>query len=136
MIGVGITVALLLVLSGIAKAVNNTLLYHYFDSVFYCSKNARFWNPSRSWKNKYKDWDGMNRRPKFFGSTTFLAWTTDAWHLFDTMQLTCLQSAGLLPVFYFYSLSFWYFIPSLLVVKVLCGVPFEAFYSKILKKKK
>ncbi len=79
-------------------------------------------------------WSGEFGKPKFFGSTTFLAWTTDAWHLFDTIGTTCMQSAGLLPVMYFYNLSFWYFIPALCVVKMLVGVPFEVCYSKLFKR--
>jgi hypothetical protein len=127
----------LLVFAGYAKAVNNTLMHHYYDSVFcqVSKEKAMFWNPSRSWKNKYKDWDRMDRRPKFFGATTFLAWTTDAWHLFDTIQLTCLQSAGILPILFATQMSSWYFIPAIIVVKAICGGTFEGFYKAFRKKK-
>lgn len=42
-------------------------------------KKQNWWNPNISWKNKYKNND-PTQGPKFFGSTTFLVWLTDAWH--------------------------------------------------------
>lgn len=72
-----------IVLAGICKAIKDTLNFHFYSSVFE-KCNHKFWNTEISWKNKYKD--GEIGVPKFFGSTTFLVFLTDAWHLFDFLQ--------------------------------------------------
>lgn len=50
------------------------------------SWNQQFWDGRISWRNKYKNGDTWQfpekLEPKFWGSTTFLAWTTDSKHLF------------------------------------------------------
>ena len=45
--------------------------------------NKQFWDNRQSWRNKYRNGD-PEQGPKYVGSTTFLAWTTDAKHLFGT----------------------------------------------------
>jgi hypothetical protein len=47
--------------------------------------NDQFWNPSISWTNKYKNHD-PKQGEKFFGSTTFLAWTTDGFHFTQAIR--------------------------------------------------
>ena len=50
------------------------------------SWSQQFWDGRISWRNKYKNgatWQPpLKLEPKFWGSTTFLAWTTDSKHLF------------------------------------------------------
>ncbi|WP_297818528.1 hypothetical protein [Segetibacter sp.] len=41
---------------------------------------GKFWNGKNSWSNKYKNND-MRQGPAYFGSTSFLAFTTDGPHL-------------------------------------------------------
>lgn len=76
---------LFLICASIAWAVIDTLSHHYFVSVFN-GLDRMFWNPEISWKNKYKE---NLRDPKFFGSTSFLVWTTDAFHLFKSISIVC-----------------------------------------------
>ena len=59
------------------------------NSIFSTFKNQNFWNPQLSWVNKWKDGDRANGE-KFFGSSTFLVWTTDSWHLIKMLFLTTL----------------------------------------------
>ncbi len=47
--------------------------------------NPKWANPKISYKNKYKDLS-VDRTPKYFGSTTFLAWSTDRYHLTNTAR--------------------------------------------------
>lgn len=66
-----------------------TISYHYetgFQSRF-SNINNQFWNPTLSWKNKYKDGNPA-LGPKFMGSTTIFASTTDAYHLLRTTKRT------------------------------------------------
>ncbi len=41
---------------------------------------GKFWNGKNSWNNKYRNGD-MAQGPAYFGSTSFLAFTTDGAHL-------------------------------------------------------
>lgn len=82
-------VVALLVFSSISNGVMDTIQFHYQGSVF-DGGNDQFWNPKVSWENKYaKGPDGIQRpyKPRYFGSTTFLSFTTDGWHLFKALFL-------------------------------------------------
>lgn len=70
----------LIIICFAAYSVMYTLQFHYITSIFK-DLPICWWSPALSWVNKYKSKD--NRTPKFFGSTTFLVWTTDAFHLFQ-----------------------------------------------------
>ena len=41
---------------------------------------------SLSYKRKYKDYAAGNLNEAYFGSKTFLVWTTDAFHLSNTLE--------------------------------------------------
>lgn len=71
-------------LSGALDGGAETLKWHYyeFERVF-PNANQNYWNPQFSSQNKYKDGITANG-PKYFGSTTFLVWTTDGYHLLRT----------------------------------------------------
>lgn len=73
-------------LAGSLDGTTETVRWHYYDfeSVF-PKANSQFWNPKYSSQNKYKDGITGNG-PKYFGSTTFLAWTTDGYHLLRTSR--------------------------------------------------
>ena len=67
-------------LAGAFDGTSETLKFHYndFTNVF-PNNNPKYWNINQSWVNKYKNGD-PNQGPKYFGSTTFLVWTTDGYH--------------------------------------------------------
>jgi Sec-independent protein secretion pathway component TatC len=91
-----IIIAIVLVfIAGMSNGYMDTLQFHYMKSIFKDMKNQRFFNPRNSWKNKYK-WGNPKKGPKFFGSTTFLVFTTDAWHLFQFIMLTSFFTAMVL----------------------------------------
>lgn len=72
----------LLIISSLGNGVMDTVSFHYQGSIF--SGNEQFWNPKVSWENKYaKGPDGILRpyKPRYWGSTTILSFTTDGWHL-------------------------------------------------------
>lgn len=66
-------------LAALFSAIADTLHHHFSVSVF-AKLNPTFWNPAISWVNKYEGGEVSNG-PAFFGSTTFLVWLTDGWHL-------------------------------------------------------
>lgn len=67
-------------LAGAANGVAEDLQFHYgeFENTF-PNANPEFWNPDLSWRNKYLNGD-PGQGPAYFGSTTFLASTTDGYH--------------------------------------------------------
>lgn len=75
-------VIILLIISGIAKAIMDTSNFHYQNSYLKDFKKGSFWNHKISSNNKYLNGKKENG-PRFIGSTTFLVWVTDAWHLFQ-----------------------------------------------------
>lgn len=69
---------LFIILGGFCSAVMDTLMFHYSTSVFAEYKKL-FFDPSISWKNKWKD--ETYKTEKFWGSSTLFVFATDAWHL-------------------------------------------------------
>lgn len=79
-----------ILLFGLAALLNAAMdmNFNMFDkSIFSNFKNQTFWNPYMSWVNKWKNND-PTQGPKFFGSTTFLVFLTDSWHLFKMLFLS------------------------------------------------
>ena len=72
-------------LMGISEAVMDTLQFHFFKSKFSNFKKQLFWDPTISWKNKYKNGD-PKQGPKFSFSTTLLVGLTDGWHFFKLLR--------------------------------------------------
>jgi len=68
-------------MAGLASAAKDKMLFHYYKSIFKRFKNQQFWNPSISWKNKYKDYNKGDLRAKFPLSKTVLVGFTDGFHL-------------------------------------------------------
>ena len=69
--------------SGAAWGVHETAVHH--PSRIPAGWNRQFWDGRVSWTNKYRNGDPA-AGPAYPGSTTFLAWTTDAKHLFGTVH--------------------------------------------------
>lgn len=78
--------------SGASWGIHETSVHH--PNRFPESWNKQFWDNSLSWRNKYQD-GNPTMGPKYWGSTSFLAWTTDAKHLFGTVHRGTLFAAGL-----------------------------------------
>lgn len=86
---------ILIAIAAIAKAIQDHCKINSFPDSW------TWWNESDSWRNK---WDIKHklslyegtlrvtdkRKPRFFGSTTFLVWVTDGWHFFQMVYLNCL----------------------------------------------
>jgi hypothetical protein len=121
---------LLFIFAGLSESIMDTLQFHYSISKFYHLKNKTFWNPSESWKNKYKNGDPMDG-PKFPLSTNLLVGVTDAWHLFK-----------LLRTFFIFAGVFFIFIPCqttemcllyVCISRILYGVSFSLSFDYLFK---
>lgn len=82
--------------AGMCDGVSQTLYAHYsaFEKRF-PEANDQYWNPYQSWTNKYANND-PNMGEKFPGSTTVFVFTTDAYHLFRTINKVNLVTLGAL----------------------------------------
>ncbi len=119
-----IAAVLLLLLWIAADAVQDTITFHYDQSVFHTVRPRQYFDPAISWRNKYKDGD-PDKGPRFFGSTTFLVWLTDFWHLLKFCKMLFLWAVVALLAG-----SVWIFI----IGVVVHGVVFES-CLKLLERK-
>ena len=122
---------ILITLAAIINAAMDTINARYFASIFYnpkWSKFNQFTNPNISWQNKWKNGYRIQGE-KFFGSSTFLVWTTDFWHLAKTIMLACFCIAIVTysPVIHpvIDCIGYW----------IIFGIVFELFWSKVFIKR-
>jgi hypothetical protein len=95
---------MLLSLSGISKAVQDKISYHWDKSIFQGLK-ASWWNPEKSWENKWK-WFPNSKILTYLISNQFVA-ITDAWHFFGLIRNISLFAAGVVLPLEWYSLLFY-----------------------------
>lgn len=111
-----------LIIAGICKAVSDTLADHSSKSIFPAS-----WDKAKSSSNKWKG-GNPDRGEKFFGSSTFLVWLTDPWHLSNMLQYTCF----ILAIVSYWPVYGW--LIDAILLKCIFTITFEVFYRWVLKK--
>lgn len=96
--------------AGMADGLNQTLEFHYgtFKHVF-PKANDEYWNPQISWTNKYKNNNSADG-PKYFGSTSFLVWTTDGYHMTRFVEDAGLMSSIVLRINVYEKRKWWYYV--------------------------
>ena len=137
-----IVVVVLVAIAGAANAVMDKLVFHYNKSIF---SKLPSWNPNESWKNKWKlDSEGnpIPGKERFPLSSTALVFLTDAWHFFQFVMLSAftiailiydpsiLHKTPLLPNSPFWN-SILFTAIEFGVLKIVFGVTFELFFSKV-----
>lgn len=115
----------LIILSGMAEAIMDTLQFHYDTSIFKKFKNQRFWYPGFSWMNKWKDGDPKNGE-RFLGSSTIFVGFTDAWHFFKFIHNQTL----FLGLLFIVGLSLHYIL-WFSIARILFGLVFSLVYKYI-----
>ena len=125
----------LLVLSGVFKAVMDLSSEHRF--------REEFWNKNESWHLKWKtdnnfNLTGSGKHWWYFGlhrtryderfpySSTILVFLTDGWHLFQFLFLSCLELA--------IAIQFDHWIWVFIIAKITLSGVFELVYSNIKKR--
>jgi hypothetical protein len=116
-------------IAGFFEGVMDTLQFHYSRSVFRLFKNQLFWDPEKSWQNKYKDGD-FSKGPRFPFSTTFLVGLTDGWHMAKTFRNLSLFIS--LPLIGFSIHNLIPFIITIIIARSLYGFGFWISYNKLL----
>ena len=120
----------LMIIAGISKSIMDTLQFHFSKSIFTKAADQSWWNPSISWKNKYKDKD-PEEGPDFPGSTTIFVWITDAWHFFQQIMLMSFFISITLALSMSISLTWYWWILVYFGLKVLMTGVFQLFYGNI-----
>ena len=85
--------------AGFAEGVKDAISFHYpqFQAV-HPNANPNYWDPSISWKNKYK-YNDPTMGPKFAGSTGIFVFTTDGWHLTNMVNhLSLIGGSVIIPI--------------------------------------
>ncbi len=131
---------ILLVITGLAKAVMQTVQFHYDKSIF--DIDVPWWfnwaNPEVSWQNKYRN-NNPSLGPRFFLSTTLLVFVTDLMHLAQFVMNTSWQIA--LATHFSPSLLFGWDLPAWLIllldvvlfksiVNIWFHLPYSYFFNK------
>ena len=111
-----------LTLAGLGKAVADALAH---GSTRLTGLGA-WWDNRTSWTLKYKNYYGGDKRPRFFGATTFLVLLTDAWHCFNALTWACVDAAVLVAAWTPYK---WWAVADVLARRLV----FEPVYSLLRK---
>lgn len=118
--------------AGYAEGMQDVLSFHPDNfSKMHPNANKQFWLPDYSWKNKWKNGD-KSQGEKFFGSSSFLVWTTDAWHgLKSINRVGTLGASIIIPIG---SKKKWtYYAKELIIGYLFNRVGFYASYNLIYK---
>lgn len=103
--------------------------WHPMGTDTFLGKDEQYWNPAKSWTNKYKDGNPGNGAA-FFLSTTWLVWLTDGWHQVKFLMLRCLNIAPILLMFWQPQVIHWWHIPTMFAIFFLTfPVGFHTVYT-------
>jgi len=118
---------ILIFLAGISNACMDVLKVRWVRSIFYNVKNQQWFNPSLSWKNKWKNGNPRNGE-KFLGSSTVFVFLTDFWHFSKFLMLLCISFSIVL-----YQPIFYWFIDWMIFYSIFTTT-FQIFFIKVLIK--
>lgn len=122
----------LVALSGAAKACQDIISHKFSWSVF-SDLNDNWWDPTFSWRNKYK-YNNPSLGEKFFLSTTILVFVTDAWHMFQWIYNTTLWIALAVLGWNARYMTLFEFVSIVVICRVIYGCVFQLFYDKTLER--
>ena len=114
-----------MVMGGILNACMDALQFKFNASIFKRWKNQGWVDPAISHANKWKYVDGVCVGEKFFGSSTFLVFLTDLWHLCKFLMILAVSAS---IVFYNPMINLY---SDLFLLYISFTVSFEIFYTKI-----
>lgn len=132
--------AVLIFIAAIANSVGDKIQFHWGTSIF-AGRGWDSWaNPQVSWRRK---WKWSNGKPDlmlgeaFPGSSTVFVSFTDLWHLSKSIQLTSIFLACVLwvPIVNCQNQILEIGI-NFVIVRIIYGVTFEIFYSRVLGSRK
>ena len=119
------------ILAAACNAVMDTIAFKYKRSIFN-NLNQQYWNPAKSWRNKYKD-KMVFKGPAFIGSTTVFCFLTDAWHLFQFLSNSFLALSVVIIYHETVNPNLWYNLGVFIILKTTWGTVFETLYGKLFR---
>lgn len=127
-----------IILAGASKGAADILQHKYKKSIFAAYEKELFYNPKKSWKNKWRPkTEEKGYVEKFPGSSTIFVFTTDAWHLCNFFMYKLIFLVVILQPSFGQFLNpdtDWYLVKALdfSVFHAFFSGSFEVFYSYIL----
>lgn len=117
---------LLILFAGIFNGLMDRISFHYYTIPK--SWNENYWNPQKSWKNKWKNGD-HKQGEKFLFSSTFLVASTDGWHALKMLMLLILTLSLTINIEYQLT-KFWLLDYALIfiIVRAAFGLGFKTIY--------
>lgn len=118
----------LTLLAAICMAAMDKIQHHWSTSIF--SRLGAWWNPSESWRLKWKNGD-PKQGERFPGSSTVFVFITDFWHLAKWVMLKAIFAAmawGLYGVW-------WQRVVAFVVLHAAFSMGFELFFRFVFQKK-
>ena len=116
----------LIFISGCSEGIMDSIQFHFDKTRFSRFRNQQFWNPSISWRNKWKNGDPAQGE-KFKFSSTFLVSLTDSWHLFKMIRNIGIFTSIPLSVYQIENL--YYLIGISFLLRVFYGIGFQLTYK-------
>ena len=118
---------LLVIFAGICNSFMDVLKTRFYKSIFLGWRPQTWVDPALSWPNKWKGGEKKNGE-RFLGSSTFLVFLTDLWHLCKALMLISIS----LAIVFYQPMVAWYV--DWVILYCAFTIPFEIFYSKVLIK--
>lgn len=117
---------ILIFIAAFSNAVMD-VLQHKFSSSVFKNFNPKFWNPTISWTNKYRNGKKENGRkyPSFLSGVTDTF--SDAWHIFKLIFILSIITG--------FCLENSFRLENIPILFAIWGVTFKAFYAVILIRK-
>jgi len=113
--------------AGAFDGFNQSLEFHYDRVDAKLHLYDKFWNPSISWTNKYKNGD-PNQGVRFPFSTTALVWTTDGYHLTRFLSHDCIV-VGLTVKFWNVKRKWYWYAADIVSYFLVYDLGFNALYE-------
>lgn len=129
---------LFFILAGICNAIMDKINFHWDESIFKDSRFEQWSNPLYSYKNKWKNKSNSLDGERFPGSSTIFVWTTDLWHLAQSLMISffilggIFYADGLIDV---YETQWINTVIDFIIFKIVFSLTFELFWSIVLMKK-
>ena len=127
-----ILVGICWIFASACNAVMDVLSFKFKTSIFK-NLNDQYWNPAKSWRNKYKN-KIPSQGPAFILSTTALSFLTDAWHLFQFLSNSFLALSVVIVFQALGSFSLETCIIMFISLKLIWGLTFEPLYGTLFRR--
>ena len=128
-----VVILILFHLAGLAEGIMDWLQFRLPLQIRHKWVYHRFWDPRRSWQNKWKrvGLSGITNKERFFLSSTIFVFLTDGWHLMKWCRNRFIDIAFVLVMFHF-EIGIWWSILLIIIFRIAYGIGFWLTFKKLL----